>query len=175
MNTAWIVLALNSLFSHEVVVKNHLESYYISLPVPVQEGKHSYMAVAFFEQSGPVAGSPLVLYKNMYLARVRYPDCLIQIRTVDPTMFGITATENEIGSIDRSHIGSVEEYVEAKRSYQELVSEIMENNWLSNKGPQSPREYEARKELRACWEILKEDKLMPFYRQAGGQLLKWMN
>jgi hypothetical protein len=174
MNQTWVVLALATLFKSDFAVQNHLEAYYSSLPVPAYGGNVSYIVIAHVAQSGPIKGRKQILFDKIFVSKIRYPDTALYFNSASASTYNIPVTNGEIGSIDRSNVLSVKEYLNAKKEYQILISKVLEKGWLFKSSNDLKEQSETARELLDCWDILKEDRLMPFYEREGSQFLNWM-
>lgn len=175
MRETWIFLALAALFKTDTANKYHLESFYTTLPIPVFKDNHTWIKVMHLSQSATIIDAPQILFDDIYVSIVRYPDLEIQTKRARAADFGIKVNaKREIGEIDREHIKSVGDFLNAQNEYDFLVSLVLEKKWLEGTKHDVQEQRDTAKKLLACWQMLAEDKLMPFYESEGSQFLGWM-
>lgn len=178
MNTAWVIIALNTIFSSDYATENYLDTYHVSIPIPVVENDKTYVKVVFVGQSAPVHDKPTVLYEDLIITTVSYPDLKISYEKSSAKKHNIKVNENaEIGLLEEgdSPTLSIDQFLQAEEQYNTLLSELLEKDWLNKADINIEQQKQIAAELKSCWDILKVKNLNPLYESIGSNFLNWMD
>jgi hypothetical protein len=147
--------------------------------LPVVEGEKQYALLAFCDITGTRPGEERWLSAPFATVTIAFPDKKTVWRDTKAANFGLQPVRRPnddgeyIGLIDRAGI-SVDELINARRRYPELISLVLERRWLLTRHTVTPEEQATARELQECTRILFDKPLLPFYRHYGSHFLAWM-
>lgn len=150
-----------------------------SLPIPAVAGERQYVLIYFYESSGPVFGKMPDVYPPFASAQVFFPDKEVHWNDVKPEALGLTKLPVDeekkpyLGTLERGNF-SMEEWRNANKRYDVLISQVLERRWLLTRHPITVEERASARELQDCTRILYDKPLLPYYQYAGRQFLAWM-
>jgi len=178
METIWVIIAIKTIFLSEFASQNYLDTYHMSMPIPIVENGKAYIKIAFIGQSAPIYDKPTILYEDLIIAKVSHPDLEILYEKSTVNKHNIKVKQNgEVGLLEEGDNDtlSIDQFLQAEKKYNTLLSELLKTNWLNTTNEDTQRQQIIAAELKSCWEILKVENLNPLYDSIGSDFLKWMD
>lgn len=149
-----------------------------TLPVVI-EGRQ-YAMFSFCDQTAAhpdrasQVGPP---FASVYVA---YPNKQFFWKDTKPQDFGLIRWPLEdpaklyLGTLHREHVKSIDEWVGAIKKYNQLLSLVLERQWLLTAHPTTSEERATARELQDCTRVLYDKPLQFYYQHEGRQFLAWM-
>jgi len=178
METVWVILAIKTIFLSDFASENYLDTYHMSMPIPVVENGKTYIKILFVGQSAPIYDKPTVLYEDLIVAKVSHPNLKISYEKSNAKKHNIKIEENrEIGLLEEgdNETLTIDQFLQAEEQYNTLLSELLEKDWLKTINKDTERQKIVAAELKSCWEIIKVKNLNPLYESIGSDFLNWMD
>ena len=153
--------------------------HYSTEIVPVVLGDRQYAQMGFCYITGFSPGQERWLTAPFATVTVAYPDKHVVWRGTKPADFNLMPTRHPgdpteyMGLVERQGL-TISEFSNARSRYPQLVSVVMEHQWLLTKHPVTAEERATARELQDCVRILYDKPLLPYYQHAGRQFLAWM-
>jgi hypothetical protein len=148
--------------------------------VPQVIDGRQYVVVAYCSRGGGREGVKQMVYPPFALVRVAYPDKTYQWDEVIPESFELSGLP--LDEQNRPYLGVIEQakdYGPRGRNaiihlYNQLVSRVLEQEWLVNAHQPIAEEKAVGHELQECIRLLYDKPLMPYYKYVGHGFLLWL-
>jgi hypothetical protein len=176
-NSQWVNEALLTLWDSDFAQENLAIENYMTLPFPLlEEGVQKL--VASFGSKSPAGSQECKIYPPFLSAEILYPSFDASWKRVTPEDFGLVlAADGSLGNLDDQQKKmselSVEGYGALKKHYYQLLSTVLEYDWLTRAGSDHLQRTVAQ-EVKMILGDLLEDALRDYYNQVGGELNEWI-
>ncbi len=152
---------------------------YCTAILPVVIGEQQAVQLGFCQTSGVRPDAECWVSAPFATLTIAYPGQQISWRDTQAAHFGMTTTVRAgspteyVGVAGQEGI-TVEEFIEARTQYPQLVMRVLDRRWLVTRHPTTAEERATAQQLQQYIGGLYGKPLLPYYQQEGRHFLAWL-
>jgi hypothetical protein len=176
MEKVFIVLALQSVYTSDFGKQHLVDNSYASIPYPVIIGNTQWVLFTFFLQDAPGPHSERRLYLPEYQVKVKYPTMEMVVEEIKDNIyhFRLSGPYDAIGKIRVLERHDVQTWLAAKNEYNQLLSLVLEKEWLLTGGRKAGQKEVAAK-MEKDLQVLQEDDLKNYDVKNERSISNWID